>query len=162
MIKNLEIVNFKNYEPNLDRIQRVFGVFDECIQTLETLRIEYAVTGSIGLILNTNKIYRSIKDVDFIVREPLYHEQLSFFLKNGFEYRDTTFNTFMLIKNFVTIEFHSKYLRLSNVIINSKKIQYNTHFINVISIEDIFSAKKLQGKLRQKDLEDIEFYSQFV
>jgi diphthamide synthase (EF-2-diphthine--ammonia ligase) len=162
MIQNLEIHQFKEYTINFQKVNKIFNIFNECVETLEELHIEYAVTGSIGLILNTNKIYRYIKDIDFIILEPLYSEQLSHFLKKGFEFRSVNFNTISLVKNFVLIEFHSKYIRLHDVIQNCKKINYNNYFLNILSIEDIFNAKKIQGPIRQKDLDDIEFFSKFV
>jgi hypothetical protein len=138
MITNLEIRQFKDYKLNMDRVNIIFNLFDECIQTLEELHIEYAITGSIGLIFNTNKIYRYIKDIDFITVEPLYQEQLSHFLKKGFQFNSVNFNTLSLYKNSILIEFHSKYIRLYDVIHNCKKINYKNYFINILSVEDIF------------------------
>lgn len=162
MITNLEIYEFKDYKLDINKVNQIFNLFDECIQILEELHLEYAVTGSIGLILNTNKIYRYIKDIDFIILEPLYREQLSHFLKKGFEFRNVNFNTISLFKNSILVEFHSKYIRLHDVIQNCKKISYQNYFINVLSVEDIFLAKKIQGVIRKKDIDDIEFFSQYI
>jgi len=57
-------------------------------------------------------------------------------------------------------------LKYNSLINNSKKINFNNLNINLVSIKDIFLCKKLQNikydNIKQKDIDDLEYYSKYV
>jgi hypothetical protein len=164
MLENLEICKFKDYEDiNLINLKNIFNLFDECLNILEENNIEYIVTGSFALILISNKIYRNIKDIDFLVREPFFQKEMSLFLNKNFFHVSTTFKCTVFEKKQTRIEFHTPVMLIDDVLVqNSKKISYKNYLIDCSSMENNFFSKQTlydpKAPSRKKDYDDMEFY----
>ena len=118
-----------------------------------------------GLILQTKKIYRDIKDIDLVLEDSLKSYQINYLINNGYEYMNTDFDKCLFSKNGVTIEL------LLNKTYNhhffgdcgeNKLINYENNFINVLSAYRICQAKEMLYSNRSKDLDDKEFYIKLV
>lgn len=162
---NFETCKFKDYEIDTYHNNKIFSVFEECIDILLKNNIEFMVGGSIGLILNTNKIYRNIGDIDFNILNSLDPNQIDVFKKNNFSllnFRKLGKN--LLSKNNVVVEFNFLIIDYKSIFKNSKNFDYITSKINLLSVNDIFLGKKksMQNEIRQKDLDDMEFYSKYI
>jgi hypothetical protein len=155
----IEKHKFKKYKIDPDKINLIFENFNECLEILEKNKIQFIVTGSVGLFLNTNKIYRNIGDIDFVLQKrPLLSEVYEFTSK-GFKHIFETQEKINLRKNGVHVELFYKIPHLKDI----KKIKYNNYMINYFSIEDIFLYKKITNHiLKPKDKDDMDFYKKFI
>ena len=160
MITNLEIYKFKDWEVDINKISNLFNLFDECLKVLEENKIEYAITGSLGLILISNKIYRNIGDIDFVIKTPFFNEQIHKFLKKNFFHISSDFRRVIFEKNQIRIEFHTELQNINDGFMNNTKIKYQNYLIDIVPIQNIFLSKKMLYPIddRKKDLDDIEFY----
>jgi hypothetical protein len=175
MLDKLTFNKFKDHEIDVDHNNKIFSIFDECIEILLKNNIDFIVGGSIGLILNTNNIYRNIGDIDFHIKHTLIPNQILLFKKNDInpaERRLIGKNLFL--KNNIIIECNFLILPYSKIIKNSKIINYKSYEIKLVSVKDILMGKELSIKnilpndqnknhlkRKQKYLNDIEFYSQY-
>jgi hypothetical protein len=159
MLTNIEQYKYKKYKINSDKIISIFKLFDECLQILENNNIKYTITGSVGLLLNTNKIYRSIGDIDFVIEKRPTLLEIYEFTSRGFKHLFENNKKINFMKNGIYIELFYK-LPTSN---NINKIKYKNRIINCFSVEDIFFYKKVTSyMLKLKDEDDMRFYKKFI
>ena len=176
MLDKLTYNKFKDYEIDVDHNNKIFSIFDECIEILLKNNIDFMVGGSIGLILNTNNIYRNIGDIDFNIKYLLSQFEINFFKKNKFvESQSRMFGKNLLLKNNIIVEYNFFILPYSKIIKNSKIINYKSYEIKLVSVKDIIMGKEISIKSilpdnqdedhlkrKQKYLDDIEFYSRYI
>jgi hypothetical protein len=150
--------HFNNYDLDIEQVQNIFSIFEECLNILNRLHLQYRVTGSIALILNTNKIYRTPKDIDFTITEPFTTYEINLLGNNGFYYQHHDFNRFYFQKKSVVVEFHID----NNVMNNINVLSYNGFLLETCLNKYVFEAKKRLYDNRQKDIDDLLFYDKFV
>jgi len=163
---NLELFQFKDYEIDHKKNNEIFLILQECCEILLTNNIDFLVTGSWALFLHTQKIYRTIGDIDFVIKNPLNMNQIYLMSKYNFILNNNKIGINILYKKNNRVEFHFMPLKYNSLINNSKKINFNNLNINLVSIKDIFLCKKLQNikydNIKQKDIDDLEYYSKYV
>jgi hypothetical protein len=166
MFDQLTYNKFKDYEIDVNHNNKIFSIFDECIEILLENNIDFLVTGSLALFLHTQKIYRTIGDIDFVIKNPLNMDQIYLMSKHNFILNNNKIGINILYKKNNRVEFHFLPLKYNSLINNSKKINFNNLNISLVSIKDIFLCKKLQNikydNIKQKDIDDIEFYSRYI
>jgi hypothetical protein len=161
---DLEICKFKEYKIDTAQIYYIFDYLKEVITILNKYNIDFAISGSLALILQSKKIYRKIKDIDIVLNEPLRQFEIEALLNENFNYVLTDYDKIIFNKNDISIEFHVKTYHSNNVFDNSdfRLLSYENNQVNVINISQILRHKKLTYSNRQKDIDDELFYSKFV
>jgi hypothetical protein len=165
-MKTLDYIKYKHYLIDKNKINKIFSIFNECINILIDNKISYSVAGSIALILNTNKIYRNVKDIDIAIYEPFSIREVDCFRMHQFQCmgegnRQNRGSTFYFNKNDINIDFfyqpiHKEHEKFVN------KIHYNNLIINVDPIEIVLEMKHSRETLHLKDQHDIEFYTPYI
>ena len=161
---DIEICKFKDYEIDETEIYYIFDYLKEVIIILNKYNMDFAISGSLALILQSKKIYRKIKDIDIVLNEPLRQSEIEGLLNENFRYVLTDYDKIIFNKNDISIEFHVKTHHSNNVFDNSdsKLLSYENNQVSVINISQILRHKKLSYIDRQKDIDDELFYSKFV
>jgi len=177
----IEKINHKNYtinhEFNILLLQEL-----ECISNFtKKENLYFSIIGTLGCIFHTNKIYRTLNDIDILIEKTDFKKWLDYLSKNyNFKYTSTNL-LFKSVSQFIQ-EQVSKNGGIPFVKRSNTKIQLELFFVDNFNIhKDKFFNKVIEKSYikyripykyrpfekvhfydRQKDNDDIQFYSQYL
>jgi hypothetical protein len=197
-ISKIKKINFKDYKIDDNHHIQIFNTLEEICKLSLNKNLNFILTGGLGFLFATNKIFRTIQDVDFVVSKKDCIKWIKELYKNEFAIiyptnLDRFFNEWYPDTKKEFIYSTPSALNHINWLLNkegkvSTKFKYipNDCLIEMIIGDysrDIIYEKKIEkynikyrlpykflrrnilhrhNYMRQKDVDDIEFYSKFI
>jgi len=174
---NFEKIKFLNFEIDDEHNLKLFQEIEKITELAAKHKLNILFTGSWGNAFCTNKIYRTLKDIDFCADKQDYKLWYDILKINNYNF---IFDKIFKIKNYVKhqisrgdqpvsfVNSHNKKLNIEIFFKDFKKIKQTIfvkkigkYNIKYIAFHKIFVEENLNYR-RKKDENDINFYSQYV